>query len=265
MAATGYYCRELASNEIFKPMEQQLDIQTADAMELQLPIAGVGGRSYAFLIDWHIRFLFVLLWFIAIPLLFGQLLKMDEFFNEVFESAWWFILMVIGPPVVVYLFYHPVLELVMKGRTPGKRMAGVRIVTLEGHTPSVGAIIIRNVFRIVDSLPSGYVLGLIVAMSTKNAVRIGDIAAGTLLIYEDKVQKSLLQNLQNMATKPHIDARQWEIANELLSRWRSLERPKRTQLALQLFQNLGESVPQDQNERELDIRLRQQLKRIVKG
>lgn len=246
-------------------MEQQLNIQTADAMQLQLPIAGVGGRSYAFIIDWHIRFLFLILWFIAVPLFFGQLLKLNEFFIEVFDSAWWFILLVMGPPVIVYLFYHPVLELLMHGRTPGKRMAGIRIVTTEGHTPGVGAILIRNVFRLIDSLPLAYMLGLMVVITTKNSVRIGDIAAGTLLVYEDKVEKSLLQNLNSIGAKPNVDARQWEIVNELLSRWSSLERPKRVQLAQQLLQNLGESVAQTDNQRELDIRLHQQLKRILKG
>jgi uncharacterized RDD family membrane protein YckC len=246
-------------------MEQQLDIQTADAMQLQLPIAGVGGRSYAFIIDWHIRFLFLLMWFIAVPLLFGQLLNLEKFFADLFEDTWWLILLVVGPPVVVYLFYHPVLEILMKGRTPGKRMAGIRIVTTEGHTPGVGAILVRNVFRIVDSLPAGYVLGLIVAMATRNSVRIGDIAAGTLLIYEDKVEKNLLHNLNNINSKSNVDARQWEIVNELLQRWTSLNRGKRVQLALQMLENLGQEVPHGISERELDHRLRTQLQRILKG
>jgi uncharacterized RDD family membrane protein YckC len=246
-------------------MEQQLDIQTADAMQLQLPIAGVGGRSYAFIIDWHIRVLFLLMWFIAIPLLFGQLLHLEKFFADLFEDTWWLILLVVGPPIVVYLFYHPVLEILMKGRTPGKRMAGIRIVTTEGHTPGVGAILVRNVFRLVDSLPAGYVLGLIVVMATRNSVRIGDIAAGTLLVYEDKVEKNLLHNLNNISSKTNIDARQWEIVNELLQRWTSLNREKRIQLASQMLENLEQEVPQGISERELDHRLCTQLQRILKG
>jgi uncharacterized RDD family membrane protein YckC len=246
-------------------MEQQLDIQTADAMQLQLPIAGVGGRSYAFIIDWHIRFLFLIVWFIAIPLIFGQLLQLNEFFSDLFDGAWWLILLVMGPPFVVYLLYHPVLEVLMKGRTPGKRMAGIRIVTLEGHTPGVGAILVRNIFRLVDSLPAGYLLGLIVAMATKNSVRIGDIAAGTLLIYEDTVEKDLLHNLNSIAAKPNVDARQWELVNELLQRWNSLQREKRIHLAAQLLKNLGEEVPQQNNQRELDHQLRQRLQRILKN
>lgn len=246
-------------------MEQQLDIHTADAMQLQLPIAGVGGRSYAFVIDWHIRFLFAFLWFIALPLLFGQLLQIGEFFRDVFDSSWWFILLIMGPPFIVYFLYHPILEIVMKGRTPGKRMAGIRIVTLEGQTPGVGAILIRNIFRIVDSLPGGYMLGIIVALSTKNAVRIGDIAAGTVLIYEDKVEQSVVQNLASISAKSSVDARQWDVTNELLSRWSSLERPKRIQLATQLLNNLGETVPDVDNEREMDTLLRNQLNQLVKA
>lgn len=246
-------------------MEHQLKIHTADAMQVGLPIAGVGGRSYAFIIDWHIRVLFVVLWFIAVPMLFGQLLKLNEFFKEVFDGAWWFIFVVIGPPFIVYLFYHPVLEWLMKGRTPGKRMAGIRIVTLDGHTPGVGAIIIRNIFRLIDSLPMGYLLGLIVAMSTKNSVRIGDIAAGTVLVYEDRVAKDLVQNLDNLGANPNMDARRWELIHELLNRWRGLEQSKRIQLATQLLQNMGEPVPQTEKPRDLDSHLHHRLKRLLKG
>ena len=42
----------------------------------------------------------------------------------------------------------------MRGRTPGKRIAGVRLVTREGDIPGVGALLLRNVFRLLDSLPA---------------------------------------------------------------------------------------------------------------
>ena len=49
----------------------------------------------------------------------------------------------------------------MRGRTPGKRMAGVRIVARDGGAPSVGALLVRNVFRLIDSLPLLYGVGLV--------------------------------------------------------------------------------------------------------
>src|SRR5262249_48759921 len=69
------------------------------------------------------------------------------------------------------------------GRTPGKRMVGIEIIATDGSAPGVGAILTRNVFRLIDSFPGAYAVGLIATMATRNGVRIGDMAAGTLLVY----------------------------------------------------------------------------------
>ncbi len=246
-------------------MQPPLDIQTTDGLQLHLPIAGVGGRSYAYLIDWHIRILFVLLWFIAIPLMFGEISALENFFSDLASRSKEFIAALVLPPIVVYLLYHPLLELVMHGRTPGKRMAGVRIVTTQGHTPGVGAILIRNIFRLIDSLPVAYMLGLLVALSTRNAVRIGDIAAGTLLVYEDKVEKKLLQSLAATSADSGISPQQWELIHELLSRWGELDRTKRIELAVRLLQDIGETVMPENSQSMLDRSLHQQLQRILQG
>src|SRR4029077_20735966 len=75
-------------------------------------------------------------------------------------------------------------EIAMRGRTPGKRIAGVHIVARGGSSPGIGALLTRNVFRIVDSFPLLYPVGLITAMITPEHVRVGDIAAGTVLVYD---------------------------------------------------------------------------------
>jgi uncharacterized membrane protein SpoIIM required for sporulation len=72
----------------------------------------------------------------------------------------------------------------MVGQTPGKRLACVRIVALDGATPTVGALLVRNLFRVIDSLPVMYGVGLLTSMVRDDHVRIGDLAAGTLLIYD---------------------------------------------------------------------------------
>jgi uncharacterized membrane protein SpoIIM required for sporulation len=85
------------------------------------------------------------------------------------------------PTLAIYFLYHLVLEPVMRGRTPGKRMIGLRILTPEGLVPSTSALVTRNAFRIIDSLPFAYVVGLLCAMFGKRHLRLGDIAAGTVL------------------------------------------------------------------------------------
>src|SRR6202008_2402288 len=106
-----------------------------------------------------------------------------SFIAPLTPDAKWFVL-VVTPAAATYFLYHIGLEIAMHGRTPGKRMAGVHIVARDGGSPSIGALLTRNVFRLVDSLPLFYGVGLIATLVTRDHVRIGDMAAGTLLAYE---------------------------------------------------------------------------------
>ena len=107
----------------------------------------------------------------------------------------------------------------LRGQTPGMRMAGVRLVALaDGGVPGIGALLIRNVFRLVDSLPSFYAIGLVTTMVTKNAVRIGDIAAGTVLVYDEQPRDALLSQFSGRAVE-RLGLAQAQLVRELLDRW----------------------------------------------
>jgi uncharacterized RDD family membrane protein YckC len=88
-----------------------------------------------------------------------------------------------GPAIayfVVVLVYYFVME-AATGKTLGKMVMGLRVVSTSGaYTPAKAFI--RNVLRIIDVLPFFYLLGLIVIASSKNKQRIGDMAAGTLVV-----------------------------------------------------------------------------------
>ena len=146
----------------------------------ELRIAGLGGRSYAFLVDWHIRVLAGLAWYAA-----SAWTLYEDFTVSEPDSTFW--LVVAAPAAAVYLLYHPVLEIVWGG-TPGKRIAGVRIVALDGQRPSVAALAIRNALRPIDSLVL-YAVGATCVLISRQAVRLGDIAAGTVLIYVESNQE----------------------------------------------------------------------------
>ena len=88
------------------------------------------------------------------------------------------------PATAIYFLYHLILEPLMAGRTPGKRLAGLRVLTPEGLVPTTGALITRNVFRIVDSMPLFYVVGLLFVFFGRQHLRLGDLAAGTVLAIE---------------------------------------------------------------------------------
>ena len=144
----------------------------------RLPVAGLGGRSYAFLLDWHIRAISGLAWYLAS----AWALERDLIPKQTDSLFWW---TAVAPALAIYLLYHAGFE-ILTGGTPGKRLAGVRIVDRNGRTPSIGALVVRNVLRPIDSLVF-YAVGLASVLLTRQAVRLGDLAAGTLLVYQETV------------------------------------------------------------------------------
>jgi len=208
--------------------DEQLHITGLTGVELKLPIAGPGSRSYAFIIDWHIRILLSLAWMLAVWLLQRSLHS-----RAIMPLIGW-------PALAIYLLYHPVLEILMQGRTPGKRSAGVRLVTRGGGLPSVSAILIRNVFRLLDSAPAFYMIGLASCMFTKDRVRVGDLAAGTVLVLENAGAARVLEIMPGLATHTGLDPRLVELIQDLLDRWPSLSSERRVALAREL---LARAIP----------------------
>jgi uncharacterized RDD family membrane protein YckC len=209
----------------------QLTLKSVTGVDVELQIAGPGSRSYAFVIDWHIRLLFAVLWFFGAIPFFG----ISSGLGNVLRSAG-FILIGFLPSVLIYFFYHPVLELSMRGRTPGKRIAGVRLVTIQGGIPSAGAILIRNLFRLLDSLPLLYVIGLVCVMFTRNHVRVGDMAAGTLLVLDATESEKSLAVLGGTGTEPGtLNPQEFELVHDLLERWPMLNDATRKNLARTLL------------------------------
>ena len=215
----------------------ELAIKLNDGLDLRLSIAGPGARAYAFLLDFKFRVLAALLW-LGIGMTIFHMLGRSEFTNIFEERQKPFLITVVIPIMVIYFLYHPIFELLLSGRTPGKIIAGIRIVDLSGRAPSAMQIILRNVFRLIDSLPALYVLGLGLSFFGRSRARIGDLAAGTVLVHDGPRAKALsktLAQVQHTALTPA----QWDFARNLLDRWPGLMPDERTRLANRFFEKLG--------------------------
>lgn len=233
-------------------MNDTVRIASVTGVDLALRVAGPGARSYAFVIDWHIRLLLALAWLVVGISVAGGLAA-NGLLPLLSRS---FLFWVIVPATAIYLLYHPVLEVLMRGRTPGKRIAGVRIVTEQGQIPGTLPLLIRNVLRLLDSLPAFYVIGLATTVVTQNAVRLGDIAAGTLLVYDASGTHGSAADLardQEAIARHGFD--RIELIRELLDRWYELEPDARARISRRLLEQLGDPPPQAAN----DYELRQQL------
>jgi len=126
-------------------------------------------------------------------------------------------------------------------------------------------------FRLVDSLPAFYVVGLVCCFVTANRVRIGDMAAGTLLVLDDSSASKSLQRLSALAGASHLSLDGMELVDQLLERWQALESSKRIAIARSLLERLESGTVAGElaslNEPQLQARLLQlvQLGGAAKG
>jgi len=222
-------------------MDGTLRIPTVTGIDVELRIAGPGGRSYAFIIDWHIRALIAVAWLFAGSFAY---LASTGLIPSMEPTQAGFTLFVAMPSIAIYFLYHPVLEVVMRGRTPGKRIAGVRIVKRDGGVPSTGALLVRNLFRIIDSLPAVYCVGLAATMTTKHSVRIGDIAAGTLLVYDEQDRTRAFTELSSGGVG-RLGLERAGLVRDLLGRWEELDPAVRSNLARRLLAAGKVAAPAD--------------------
>ncbi len=249
-------------------MEEKISVTSAGGVELDYEIAGLGGRSFAFIIDWHIRIAAALTWFLASLYLFFKSFNLDLVLDVIDDNKGMyalFVFAVIIPTMVIYFLYNPILEVIMHGRTPGKRMAGVRVINKDGYTASVGAILVRNIFRLIDSFPVGmYTIGFLVAAFNRKKLRLGDMAAGTVLVYENKPDVSGINDIiANEQTSRTMQDR--ELTVELVRRWKQLQPGSRIELATRLLENFGERPPEAESRRKLDRLLYQRLTAMIQG
>ena len=229
-------------------------------MDVALAIAGPGSRAYAFIIDWHIRLLLALTWFAGAAYVQTGVIHLHA------KSPASAIAIASLPALAIYFLYQPLAELAMRGRTPGKRMAGVRIVNRQGGTPSTLALLIRNAFRLIDSLPAFYGVGLCTTIFSQQRVRLGDLAAGTLLVHDGDAETRALAQLGTASPNEGLDAATLALSNDLLLRWQELDTTVRRHLAGDLLRRADQArgVAADASldtldEHELQRRLRDAL------
>ena len=149
-------------------LDTRYRVETPEGIDLILRPAGVVPRALAFSIDLLIRGLLLAVLFAVLALL-GQF-GMGLGTILLFLVTWW---------------YMVLFEVLNQGRSPGKQMMGLRVIHDDGTPIGWAASLTRNLLRFVDLLPFGYTLGILSCLNHPAFKRLGDIAAGTLVVYRD--------------------------------------------------------------------------------
>jgi len=150
-------------------LDTLVHVETPEGVELALPVAGPVSRAQAFVIDAVAK-----------------------------TGAWWLVATVAAPfgetgvgLLLIFAFllswlYPVFFEVLNGGATPGKRVVGLRVVHDDGTPVGWPASLIRSIVGFVDWLPGLYAIGLLASLTQPGFKRLGDLAAGTVVLHVDR-------------------------------------------------------------------------------
>jgi uncharacterized RDD family membrane protein YckC len=164
-----------------QPPDEQFIVSTPELVEFGYEVAGVGSRFIAALLDTVIIAVLYLL------LVLGGLAlsALPALVNQQGSGLSYFALGVLTIIQFVLLWgYYVFFETIWNGQTPGKRLTDLRVVRDSGGPISFWEALIRNLVRVVDFLPLAYGVGVLTMFVNGRARRLGDFAAGTLVVHE---------------------------------------------------------------------------------
>ena len=157
---------------------KNIEVTTAHNITIRYQLASVGVRLAAYVIDLCIM--------IAITLIFLAL------FNQVISL---YVLTI----TLLWAFYHVGFELFNNGQSIGKKLIGIRVVTLHGTRPAHYELILRSVFRLVDLTLTSGILAIMAILNSERNQRIGDRIAQTIVVKSRTDQTVSLEYLSSFS------------------------------------------------------------------
>jgi uncharacterized RDD family membrane protein YckC len=154
----------------------QLSIETPELVAIEMPLAGIGSRFIALLVDYLIWLAGLLVLALLVSLFLPSLKAVSKI------SSQWAAAIVIFIVFLLQWGYFTLFEAFWNGRTPGKRVARIRVIQRSGRAIGLFESMARNLLRYVDQFPVFYAVGVIAMFSSRQHQRLGDLAAGTLVV-----------------------------------------------------------------------------------
>ncbi len=153
-------------------------VLTAERVPLALPLAGLGERAIAASID------FIIVLLLGVAVLFAYtFFGRGDLQRDVSGATTVAVLLAVATVLSGIVLYDVVGDRVFAGRTPGKRLQLLRVIDQHGRPPDLVTSLLRNLLRLIDMIPIGYGVGLVVMFFTGTR-RVGDLVAGTVVISE---------------------------------------------------------------------------------
>lgn len=218
--------------------EPDYSISTPENVDLHLEIAGIGNRLIAQIID-NLLIMAIIIVLVIMAVIAGfaaYKLSPDKSAASVVIGI--LALCTILAATLVQLGYFVICEALGHGQTPGKKVAGIRTIEANGLPVGWIASLIRNILRGIDAT---MLIGLLVAILNRNEKRIGDYAAGTLVVRERKADIGVKSikitaggQVDDTLDVGRMLPAEYDLLADFLRRRQYLNKHKRPELAAQL-------------------------------
>jgi uncharacterized RDD family membrane protein YckC len=179
--------RDQTQDQMQDQVEDRIEVDTPEQIALEFPLAGIGSRFMAIALDTLIQLLLYLAGIFA-------MIGVAKFAPKLPVSLNWLPVSWLPALLMLFLFcvywgYFAVFEVFWNGKTPGKHMAGIRVIKDTGRALNVYEIIGRNLMRAIDWLPFLYVVGIVTVMISRKNQRLGDFLVGSIVVHDKRSEE----------------------------------------------------------------------------
>ena len=201
-------------------LDTRYRVEIPGGIKLEAQVVGPIPRFFAYVIDVAIRAaLYFLMSMAMIP--FAALSSVA------IGGALFMIIM-----FLIEWFYPVLFEIFWRGQTPGKRALGISVINDDLTPVTLGPSLVRNLLRTIDFLPLFYLAGLVTMLSNRRFQRIGDLAAGTLVIsVRESAKPAAVEDIVPLAPATSLLRTEQSSIVDFLYRSRQLSEPRQQELA----------------------------------
>ena len=248
----------------------QLTIETPEQVAIRFPIAGIGSRFLAVLTDTIVQILVYLVLFFLIFLVISSAPESFQAIARADEK--WFIAAIILFYFLLYWGYYTLFEAFWNGQTPGKKLCKLRVIRDSGRQITLFESMTRNLIRVVDALPSFYAVGIVTMLCNRRNKRLGDFAAGTLVVHERAPEPALWSGTASRtitagAFTPvaRLTADDLNVIDHFFARAIDIDIPRRRALAERLAQQMTAKMGIPPPDGVTPERVLESIARILRG
>lgn len=169
---------------------QHIEIQTTQNVTIEYELATLQDRFVAMLIDVAI----------VIAMVIGIIYLGSAIFETLYEEDNSFFMIIGFSPIIGFLGYHLISEIVANGQSWGKKIMKLKVVRLDGAAAGLSDYLLRSIFHIVDTLFSGGIIAALLIASSDRKQRLGDMTANTVVIRLNPANQKDLKDVLNIST-----------------------------------------------------------------